>query len=118
GVGVGHANIFPGEDGHAAKDEAGVFACVHHFGHPVERGIGVRAANAFNEGGDGVVMHVPFFVVEDGAPLDRFFGNGEGDVDTAVGVGGGGFDGQFEGVEYAAGVAVGHIHEMIEGIGV
>ena len=61
-------------------------------------------------------MGVAFFVVQDGALLDRLFGDGEGDVDESVGVRRGGGDGEFEGVEEGAGVAVGDVDEVSHGV--
>ena len=61
-------------------------------------------------------MAVAFAVVEDGALLDGLLGDGEGDVDEAVGAGLGGLDGELEGVECGAGVAVGDIGDMVEGV--
>ena len=81
GVGVGHAHILAGEDQHAAEDEARRLAGIDHLGHPVHRRIGVAAAQALDEGADRVEVVVAFLVVEHGAALDRFFGDGEGDVE-------------------------------------
>lgn len=70
GVGVGEADVFGGGDDEAAGDEAWVFSGVEHFGEPVEGGVGVGAADGFDEGGDGVVVGVAVAVVDDGFFLD------------------------------------------------
>ncbi|MEI2776443.1 MAG: hypothetical protein V9G19_10825 [Tetrasphaera sp.] len=81
GVGVGHAHILAGKDQHAAEDEARRLAGIDHLGHPVHRGVRVAAAQALDEGADRVEVIVALFVVEHGAALDRFFGDGERDVE-------------------------------------
>ena len=110
---VGQPHVFPSKDSHAAEDETGIFTCIHHFGHPVESSIGVGATQAFDEGRDGVVMHISFFIVEDSAALDRFFGNFEGDVETAVFPSFRRFHSQFQGIQHASGIPVGHIYQMV-----
>ncbi len=60
-------------------------------------------------------MVVPFLVVENGPPLDRFFRDGEIDVHATV-ARGGRLDGELEGVQQRPGVAVGDVDEMGEGI--
>jgi hypothetical protein len=54
---------------------------VQHFRQPVERGVGIGAADRLDEGGDGVVVGVAVGVVDDGLALDGFFGGGEVDED-------------------------------------
>jgi hypothetical protein len=61
---------------------------VDHAGQPVEGGVGVGAADALDEGADGVEVGVALLVVEDGALLDGVLGDGEGEVGGAVGAGG------------------------------
>ena len=49
-------------------DEPRVLAALQHPRQPVDRRIGVAAAHALDEGGDGVVVGVAGAVVDDGAP--------------------------------------------------
>ena len=60
-------------------------------------------------------MGVTLFVVEHRPLLDRFLGDGEIDADHTIGVGRGGFDGELQGVEQAAGIAAGHIQQVLAG---
>ena len=93
GMGIGEADVFAGEDDEASGDEAEVFACVEHFGEPVEGGVGVGAADTFDEGGDGIVVLVAVLVIDHGFFLDTFFGDGVGDVDDSEGIWRGSDDG-------------------------
>ena len=81
-VRIGQADILAGEDDHAPEDETRLLAGVDHPRHPVERRVGVGAAQALDERADGVVVDVAFLVVEHGAALDGFFGDGAGDVEA------------------------------------
>ena len=112
---VGQADIFAGQDDQAAQDEARVLAGVQHLRQPVQGGVGVGAAHRLDEGGDGVVMGVAVFVVQHGPALDRFLGDIQGDVDDAVRVGRGAFHRQLQGVEGVAGVAAGHVDQVLRG---
>ena len=55
---VGHAHVLAGQDDQAAGDEAGVLPRLQHAGQPVQPGVGVRAADRLDEGGDHVVVVV------------------------------------------------------------
>ena len=68
-------------------------------------------------------MGIALLVVEHGPLLDRFLGNGQVDANhtsrggpwvagLAEGHGRGGFHRQLQGIEQAAGIAAGHIHQM------
>jgi hypothetical protein len=85
---------------------------VEHFRQPVKRGIGIAAADAFDEGADRVVMGVVLRIVDDGFALDAFLDDGAGQVDGAVRGGIGGEGGEFEGVEAASGVAVANFGQV------
>ena len=89
---------------------------MEHFCQPVEGGIGVAAAEAFDEGAGGVVVLVAGGVVEDGFGLDAFFCDGEGDDSSPSGVGGCGECGELEGVEALSGIAVGYGGEVAPGV--
>ena len=143
-VRVSEAHVLTGKDDHAAEDEARLLARVDHPRHPVERRVRVRAAQALDERADGVVVDIAFFVVEHGATLDGLLGDGAGDMDAGCverGVcnvgriashrdaaryfvfrfgrgscGLRGFDGQLQGVKHAAGIAVGHVDQMGQGV--
>src|SRR5690606_6303748 len=58
-----------------------------------------------------------FFVVEDGAPLDGLFGNGQVYDDDPCFVGRGGFNSQLQGVQHPARVAIGNVYQVVEGVG-
>ncbi len=55
---IGHADVFRCEDHEPAGDEPGVFSCFEHASHPIQRGIGVRPADALDERADHVVVLV------------------------------------------------------------
>src|SRR5262249_38265693 len=88
GLRVGEPHVLTGEDEHTTEEKARVFASVDHFGEPVHGGIRMRAAQGFNEGGDGIVVIVALFVIQDGALLDAFLGHLHIDHDHAVNIGG------------------------------
>ena len=71
-AGVGHTYIFRGENYESAGKESRVFTSDYHFGQPVECCIRIRAPDALDEGGSGVVMLV-FIAVVANVP---FFGEG------------------------------------------
>ncbi len=56
--GIGHPDVLRRRDHQAAGDEAGVLAGLEHARHPVERGVGVAAPDALDEGADHVVVLV------------------------------------------------------------
>ena len=62
-------------------------------------------------------MIVPLFVIEDGSPLNRFLRHLQVDANPARRIGRRGLHCQLDGVEQGAGVAVGHIDEVIECVG-
>lgn len=62
---IGEADVFRGEDDEAASDEPRIFAAGEHFRQPVEGGVRVAAANAFDERGNRVVMFILIGVVAD-----------------------------------------------------
>ena len=57
-VRVGVADVFAGQDHQPAGEEADVFAAFEHAGEPVDAGIGIAAADAFDQGAGGVVVVV------------------------------------------------------------
>jgi hypothetical protein len=66
---LGVADVLGGEDDHAARDEERVLARLEHAHHPVDRGVGVAAAQAFDERGDDVVVLLARLVVAERALL-------------------------------------------------
>src|SRR5690554_7128588 len=62
-MGVGQTHIFGGGDEQATGKQFWVFAAFRHAGEPVNSGIGIAAADGFDEGGDDVVVHLSVFVV-------------------------------------------------------
>ena len=79
---VGVADVFTGEDGESARDEAGVFARVEHPRDPVEGGVWVAASDGFDHGGGGVVVAISAVVGD--FLLDGVFGDLFGDVEGFV----------------------------------
>ena len=67
---VGVADVFAREDDEPAGEEPHVFAAFEHAGEPVDAGVGVAAADAFDQGAGGVVVVVAGGVVADGFALD------------------------------------------------
>ena len=102
GVGIAVADVFGGEDEHAAGDEDGVFATFNHAGEPVDGSVGVASAHGFDEGTDDVVVHFALLVVEGKVLLDDV--GGALVVDDNSGFGRVVYD-QLDGVEEFAGVA-------------
>ena len=60
-------------------------------------------------------MGVALLVVEHRPLLNRFFGDGQVNGDLAVGIRRRGFHRQFQGIEQAAGIAAGHIEQVVGG---
>ena len=114
GLRIGHADILPGKDGHAPENEARVFPGIDHPGHPVEGGIGVGTAQTLDEGRDGVVMNITVLVIEHGPALDRLLGHLQVDGYDAFLIRRRGLHRQFQRIEHAARVSIGHIHQMVE----
>ena len=56
------------------------------------------------------------FVVEHSALLNRLFGNGEIDLNRAVGVRFGALHSQLQSIEQTAGIAAGHLNQMLCGL--
>ena len=103
---VGEPDVLGGEDDEAAGDEERVLAALEHAGEPVERGVGVGAAEGLDEGGDDVVVPVAGAVVERGAVLERLFDVGRRSTSRdAVGVRRRRLGGELERVQGDAGVA-------------
>ncbi len=113
GSGIGEADIFGSENNEATGDEAGVFATFEHFGEPVESGVGVGAADTFNESGNGVVVLVFVAVVGDLAFLRKLLEVRGGDFGTGVEAESEGF----EGIEGAAEITVAELGDFKKNIG-
>ena len=69
GLRIGEPDVLGGHAHDAASDEQGVLAGLEHPGEIVERRVGVRAAHAFVQRRDQVVVAVLRLVVEGRAPL-------------------------------------------------
>ena len=69
-VRIGVADVFAGEDHEPAGEESHVFAPFEHAGEPVDAGVGIAAADAFDQGAGGVVVVVARRIVADGFALD------------------------------------------------
>ena len=61
-------------------------------------------------------MSITVLVVQHGALLDRLLSNGQIDPDFAVCIGLRALHRQLQGIEQAAGITVGDVHEMFSGI--
>src|SRR5688572_12648410 len=77
-----------------------------HLRQPIERGVRVAAPHRFDEGGDGVVVRVAVAIVDDGFTLDTLFGDGQIDVDEAIGGWWGGERGDLQRIQGFARVPV------------
>ena len=82
-LGISQADVFPGRNQQAPEDEAGIFAGFHHACQPKQGGIGITAANRFDEGADGVEMGIALLVVENGLLLDRLLSDRQGDLNRS-----------------------------------
>ena len=69
-VGVGVANVLGSEDNHASGDEERVLAGHEHTGQPIDRRVGIAAAQRLDERGDDVVMLLALLVVKRQILLD------------------------------------------------
>ncbi len=116
-LGISQPDILAGKDQHAAKDKARVLAGMDHLGEPIHRRVGVRAAQGLDKGADGVIVIVPLLVIEDDPALDALLGDIKGDVNLSFrSCRWGGLDRQLQGVEHAAGVTIGDVHQVVQGI--
>ena len=70
-----------------------------HLGQPVQGSIRIAAADAFDKGGNGVVMLITVTVINDGLFLDAFLGHRHGHSDHAIGLGRRGERGNFQRIE-------------------
>ena len=77
-----------------------------HLGQPVQGSIRIAAADAFDEGGNGVVMLIAVTVIDDGLFLDAFLGHRHGHADHAIGLRWRGERGDFQRIERLTGVAI------------
>jgi len=110
---VGETHVLAGEDDDAARDEHRVLARVDHAHEPVQRGIGIRPANALDERRDRVVVLVTGAVVEKGAALQRVLHLLEPDRSLSVGTWQGSISRELERVQRDARVAVAHRHQPV-----
>ena len=95
---VAQSNILTCQNDQPAQDEARVLACIEHLRQPVQGRVGVGTAYRLDEGGNGVIMGIPVFIVQDGPALDGVLRNRKGDVDDILLVRWGEFNRQFEGI--------------------
>ena len=107
-------------DDQAPDDEPRVLAGGDHRGQPVQRGVGVVAAEALDERRHRVVVAVAGAVVGEDALLGGGLDVREGGGDAAVGVAGvlvlGERDGALEHVQRLPRVAAGEVDEVVEGV--
>ena len=114
---VRQAHVLSSGDQHPPEDEAGVFPGFHHPRQPEQGGVRIGSPQGFDESADGVVVGITMLVVEHGPLLDGFLRDRQADADVAVGIGVRAFHRQLERIQQAAGIAVGHIDEMLRGFG-
>jgi len=112
---IGHADILACADHDAAGDEARVLAGHDHLRHPVEGGVGIRAAHRFDKRAGGVVVLVAVGVVYHGLALDALLGDGAVELDLASRVGRCGPDPDLQSVEAPAGIAFARGGEVAQG---
>ncbi len=104
----GEADVFGGEDHHAAGDKLRIFPALNHASEIIEGGVDVGAAHGLDKGRGVVVMIVARFVIwhsflADGGFDDLF-------VDFV-----GKTQGELEVAEGGAGVAAGEVGDKLEG---
>ncbi len=115
-VGLSQAHVLAGKDQHPPEDKAGVLTGIDHLGQPIERRIGIRAAQRFDKGADGIIVIVAILVIEHRPALDALLGHAHVHDNDAILVGRGGLYGQFQGIEHTTGIAVGYVHQVGESI--
>ena len=116
-LGVGEADVLGSGDHQPAGDEARVLAGLEHLGDPEYRAIGIAAANALDEGGDGLIVVVAGLVV---AHLPALDGRLDGLDRHGPAAGSGGrrnIYGRLQAVERDACIAAGGCDEQIERVG-
>ena len=70
GLWFGVADIFGGGDDESSGDEAGIFAGFEHSCEPVEGGIGIASADAFDERAGDVVVFIAIGIKADDSALE------------------------------------------------
>ena len=105
-------DILACQDDQTPDNKARVFACIDHLCQPVQRRVGVTAAHGFDKGGNGIVMSVTVLVIQDRAPLNRFLGHIQRDVNDSLLIRWRGFHGQLDRVERIARVPGGNFDQM------
>ncbi len=107
-------DVLGGRDHEAPRDEPGVLAALHHAGHPEQRGVRLRPADALDERRRDVVVRVPVVVVPDDAPAQALRRRAEVDPDDPVPVRRRGEHRQLERRERLPGVAERVVREVVE----
>ena len=90
GLGIGQADVFPGGDQQATKDEARIFTGFHHPRQPEKGRIRITAPQRLDKCADRVEVGVALLVVEHRPLLDRLLGDAEIDLNQPIAVGLGG----------------------------
>jgi len=116
GLRIGEANVLPGEDDDAPGDEHRVLAGVDHAHEPVERRVGVGAADALDERRDRVVVLIAGAVVQERPSLHRIADLLQADRALAVGARHRRVRGELERVQRYARVAVAHRDKAVLGL--
>ena len=115
--GVCEADVFRSTDHQAARDKARVFAGMNHLGEPVERGVGITAAYAFDECGNGVVMLIAVGIVYDCLFLYAFLSHRHGHLNDAVFAGWRGECCDLHRAQRLAGISIRNRGDMRQGFG-
>ena len=68
-------DVFGGEDNHSSGNELRIFASFDHACEVIKRSINIGATHGFDEGRNGVVMIIAFFVIAGEFLAGGFFGN-------------------------------------------
>jgi len=108
---VAEPDVLRSKDDEPPRDEERILPAIDHPHEPVERAVGIRPADALDEGRDGVVVGVPRPVVHEGAPLERVLHAVEGHVPLGRGIGG-----ELERVKRDPRIAVGDHDQRVLGI--
>ncbi len=77
GARVGVADVLGGEDDHAPGHEERILAGLEHAHQPVDGGVGIARAHAFDERGDDVVVLLAALVVAERLLLQRLLDEGQ-----------------------------------------
>ena len=103
GVRVGQSDVLARTDDQSASNEGGILAALNHASQPVERCIGVAAADALDERRDDVIVHLAVLIVGQRILLQTLRDDGVRHLDVALL--GSSLEDEFHDVQQLAGIA-------------